>query len=33
METLDYFVLILVALAYIGWFLARETDTDLPNAR
>jgi hypothetical protein len=27
METLDYFVLILVILAYLGWFLARDTDT------
>jgi lipopolysaccharide biosynthesis regulator YciM len=27
MEALDYFVLILVVLAYLGWFLARDTDT------
>ncbi len=27
METLDYFVLILVVLAYLGWFLARDTGT------
>jgi hypothetical protein len=27
METLDYFVLTLVILAYLGWFLARGTDT------
>jgi hypothetical protein len=27
METLDYFVLIVVALAYLGWFLARDTDS------
>lgn len=26
MEMLDYFVLILVFLAYVGWFLARNTD-------
>jgi uncharacterized MAPEG superfamily protein len=27
MEIIDYFVLILVVLAYLGWFLARDTDT------
>jgi hypothetical protein len=32
METLDYFVLILVVIAYLGWFLARETDTESPDA-
>jgi hypothetical protein len=26
METLDYLVLVLVILAYVGWFLARNTD-------
>ena len=32
MEALDYFVLILVVLAYFGWFLGRETDTEAPDA-
>lgn len=27
MEILDYFVLILVTLAYLGWFLARDPNT------
>ncbi len=27
METLDYFILTLVALAYLGWFLARDKDS------
>jgi hypothetical protein len=27
MEIVDYFVLILVVLAYAGWFLAREKET------
>ena len=26
METLDYFVLILVIVAYFGWFLARNSE-------
>ncbi len=32
MEALDYFVLILVVLAYLGWFLAHETDTEAHDA-
>jgi hypothetical protein len=33
METLDYFVLILVVLAYLGWFLARGTDTHVMDPK
>lgn len=32
MEALDYFVLIMVVLAYLGWFIVHETDTESPDA-
>lgn len=32
MEALDYFVLILVVLAYLGWILGRDDVSETPDA-